>query len=541
MNKECQALHDEAQQLFNQPKKALKIGKALMAKGKEASDYEAVAYGHYVMGSAMFVLGKEQGLMSHATQAVAYFREVDNKTMLIKSLNLQGIAYTASDEFQMALVTYKEAYDLVMVYETSRYRKDIILSNIGATYFSLGEHKRAVRIMEKLYKRMHKHDKQDPSFVFNTVYNLADFHCEMEETEKALEYVLESEKLLETSERQLEALLQGVVATKVYYKLGKLEEANAYSDKVVKLIENGIDSFELHRDYEKIVLMQLDLGEYDRADKYADFLWDEAQKTKNTLDMLRATRMQARYFDLQDNTRMSLYYYRMMDKISEMRNAEMLKSQLNIAKNNELLVKKMKAFQKVMKEKEEMEILANRDPLTGLLNRNIMSKMLEQFVAQSQKEGKPVGCIFMDVDCFKEYNDNYGHVKGDECLKNIADACKSVEGDKVYFIRYGGDEFFALTYGMTNEEIAEKAKNVVKKIRECAMEHKASKVIDKVTVSVGVLNLTMNEHNNILEVVNFTDRALYYSKEHGKNCIHMFDEKFYREKNDMQYIKIDDK
>ena len=69
-------------------------------------------------------------------------------------------------------------------------------------------------------------------------------------------------------------------------------------------------------------MMQLDLGENERADYYADFLWDSAQKSRNTLDMMRAVRMQARYFDLQDNTRMALYYYRMMDKINDRKERE---------------------------------------------------------------------------------------------------------------------------------------------------------------------------------------------------------------------------
>lgn len=539
MNKECQALHDEAQKLYNEPKKALKVAKELMAKGKEAKDLEAIAFAHYVMGSAMFVLGREQGLMSHATQAAAYFRETDDKVMLIRSLNLQGIAYTASDEFQMALMTYKEAYDLAVIYENDRYRKDIILSNIAATYFSLGEHKRAIRTLEKLYMRRNKYSKFDISFSFNNVYNLADIYCEIGELDKALSYVKENEQLLEKIPREQERLMHGVVATKIYYKLGQIEEANAWSDKVVGLIKSGVDNFELHRDYEKIVLMQLDLGEYDRADDYANFLWDESQKTKNTLDMLRATRMQARYFDLQDNTRMSLYYYRMMDNISQMRNAEVMKSQLNIAKNNENLVKKMKEFQKLMKEKEEMEILANKDALTGLLNRNSLSRLLEQYVSKSNSENKAVGCIFIDVDCFKEYNDTYGHVQGDRCLKNIADACKAVEEEGVHFIRYGGDEFFGIAYGFSNEEISNKALSIVKQIKECDMKHSASKVTDRVTVSVGVLNIILENEGNILDVVNFSDRALYYAKEQGRNCIYKFDEVFFKEKNDMQFTLIE--
>lgn len=539
MNKECQALHDEAQKLYNEPKKALKVARELMAKGKEAKDFEAIAFAHYVMGSAMFVLGKEQGLMSHASQAAAYFRETDNKVMLIRSLNLQGIAYTASDEFQLALINYKEAYDLAQRHEKDRYRKDIILSNIAATYFSLGEHKSAIRTLEKLYLRVHKYKNYDASFVYNTAYNLADIYCEVDNMDGAIKYLNECEKMVEKIDRDQERLTLGTVATKVYYKLGNVEEANKWSDLVVSLIKKGVDNFELHRDYEKIVLMQLDIGEYDRADHYAEFLWDESQKTKNTLDMLRATRMQARYFDIQDNTRMALYYYRMMDNISQKRNEEMLKSQLNIAKNNEVLVKQMKEFQKLVKEKEEMEILASRDGLTGLLNRSAFSKLLEQFVARSQKEGKPLGCIFIDVDCFKEYNDTYGHVQGDECLKSIADACKNVEGEDIHFIRYGGDEFFGIAYGITNEEIAAKALAIVNQVRDNNTEHKASKVIDRVSISVGVLNIVLDKDNNLLDVVNFSDRALYYAKERGRNCIYKFDEVFFKEKNDMRFTVIE--
>ena len=538
MNKECQALFDEAQRLYNEPKKALKIGKELMAKGKVDHDMEAVAFGHYVMGVAMFVLGKEKGLMAHATHAVAFFREVEDDAMLIKSLNLQGIAYMAADEFQTALITYEEAYEIATRLERDRYRRDIILSNIAATYFSLGDTKRAISTFLKLEKRVQYYRKKDIFFGFNTQYNLADIYCETGELEKALEYANKAGEQAKSFERDQESLMHCVVTTKIYYKMNRVEEGNEWSDKVIELIQKGIDNFELHRDYESIVMMQLDFGEYDRADKYAEFLWDEAQKTKNTLDMLRAIRMQARYFDIQDNTRMALYYYRMMDNISQKRNEDFLKSQLNIAKNNEELVKKMRQFQKIVKEKEEMEILASKDALTGLLNRGALSKKLELCVSKSKKEGKPVGCIFIDVDSFKEFNDTYGHVKGDECLKQIAAACKSVEEQDLKFIRYGGDEFFGISYGLTNDEICNKALAIVNRIRDCAMEHKASKVTDKVTVSVGVLNLVMEQDYNVLDVVNFSDRALYYSKEHGRNCIYKFDEVFFKEKNDMDFTFV---
>lgn len=542
MNKECQELYLEAQKLFNKPRKSLKIGKQMLTIGKETGDFEAMAYGHHLLGSSMFIMGKDQGLMLHATQAVAFFRQIEDKIMLVRALNLQGIAYTAADEYQMALSTYMEAYELAKQVEKSKYRRDIILANIAATYFSLGDKRRALHIMEKIYTRMYRYVKMDASFLLNNLYNMADIHCELGEPEKALEYCKEGAEFWASCDEKMlrgtEDLALNLVTTKVYYRLGDVEQGNIWSDKVTELIRTGLDNFELHRDYESIVMMQLDVGEYDRADFYADFLWDSAQKSKNTLDILRATRMQARYFDLQDNTRMALYYYRMMDRMNETRNAEAIASQLRIAKNNEILVKKMKMFQRTVREKEELEILASRDALTGLLNRNALPKYLDMYVEQSKKEGKPVGCIFIDVDCFKEYNDTYGHIQGDECLKNIADACKSVKGDKMHFIRYGGDEVFGIGYGLTNEEICDKAMAIANAVRAYDMKHEASEVSDRVSVSVGILNFVLEEDSNMLDVVNFSDRALYHSKECGRNCVHMFDENFYKETKDMNFIKV---
>ena len=157
----------------------------------------------------------------------------------------------------------------------------------------------------------------------------------------------------------------------------------------------------------------------------------------------------------------------------------------------------------------------------------------------SKEEGKPVGCIFVDVDYFKEFNDTYGHVQGDECLKVIADACRAVKGDNMNFIRYGGDEFFGIGYGISKEELCQKAKDIMKKVRECNMKHDASKICDRVSVSIGVLNIVLEDDSNILDIVNFSDRALYHSKECGRNCIHMFDEVFFKNKHDMDFILID--
>ncbi len=158
-----------------------------------------------------------------------------------------------------------------------------------------------------------------------------------------------------------------------------------------------------------------------------------------------------------------------------------------------------------------------------------------------QKSSGKVGAIFVDIDFFKECNDTYGHARGDEIILKVADACRKEETKNVRFSRYGGDEFFGITRGLTDEKVLNIARRIARTIRDADLPHVNNPNGGRITLSIGVVNMTINDRTNtILDIANNADKALYYAKSAGKNVIYqqIISDPEANEKG-VTYVKID--
>ena len=165
---------------------------------------------------------------------------------------------------------------------------------------------------------------------------------------------------------------------------------------------------------------------------------------------------------------------------------------------------------------ELMEQLSTTDPLTQLKNRMFFDKEYSKEWKRCSRMSCPLSVIMIDLDYFKNLNDNYGHVFGDECLKLTANAIKEeVARPSDCVARYGGEEFIVLLPN-TNKNGAENiAKRMLKAVSD--LEFKADGEVVKVTCSIGGATTTPDFRRDRSELVKDADTALYYAKEHGRN------------------------
>jgi diguanylate cyclase (GGDEF)-like protein len=125
----------------------------------------------------------------------------------------------------------------------------------------------------------------------------------------------------------------------------------------------------------------------------------------------------------------------------------------------------------------------------------------------------------MDIDYFKNFNDHYGHTKGDECLRMIGKTLKDLHDNSgIYAARVGGEEFALLWF----EEKYVNANNVTarinKTIRDLNIPHEKSKIVPYVTVSIGLHITKCGSSHDIHALYDFADKALYAAKRKGRNC-----------------------
>lgn len=170
------------------------------------------------------------------------------------------------------------------------------------------------------------------------------------------------------------------------------------------------------------------------------------------------------------------------------------------------------ANEEIFQKNQELESLANRDPLTLCFNRRAFSRQFNELFTPAKAEGIPLSCIMVDIDFFKSVNDRYGHATGDQVIKAVADVLKTSTRDSDLVGRYGGEEFCVVLPGISQD----KAFEVAERIR-ITMENQSCSGVN-VTLSLGVSMLS-EQVNKPDELVNQADKALYAAKNSGRNRV----------------------
>jgi len=164
--------------------------------------------------------------------------------------------------------------------------------------------------------------------------------------------------------------------------------------------------------------------------------------------------------------------------------------------------------------------LSNMDSLTGIANRRCFDATLEHEYSRLIRSKSKLSIILLDVDCFKEYNDYYGHVMGDDCLRKIGKVLTSCINRSVDLAaRYGGEEFACILPDTDINSAVKIAENIRQQIQDLKIEHKKSKVLEFVTASLGVVTAQYSSERSLEEIIAVADKLLYKAKVSGRNMI----------------------
>ena len=158
------------------------------------------------------------------------------------------------------------------------------------------------------------------------------------------------------------------------------------------------------------------------------------------------------------------------------------------------------------------------DSLTGLPNRRYIDLVLQTEFSRHKRSGSPLSLIMLDVDHFKKYNDHYGHLAGDHCLRQVAEAARIVvERASDTVARYGGEEFLVILPDTDSEGATGLAERIGKAVQELMLPHAASDTSAVVTISLGVASATDHALSNPAQLIALADQALYLAKGNGRN------------------------
>lgn len=326
-------------------------------------------------------------------------------------------------------------------------------------------------------------------------------------------------------EYDLDTALQGKIALKKIETA--VETGNPYSVCFVNVqLSTGMDGKEIIK---KILELDNHLqivvcsAHYDHTWEEMFFELGESDNLSfirmplDKVELLQIVNTLSRKWDFCATTRMNL---KKLQKVVQERTSELERVllDLEIRKAAEIEAKKEReeAIHQLEKSLHQLRELVTTDGLTGLSNRRSFDEKLDEYAHLSERLQQPLTCVMADIDHFKRFNDEYGHQTGDEVLRQIAKTLDTNIRKTDLIARYGGEEFVLLLPNTPQEmafEVADKLRQVIQDT-----EVLSAGVTHRVTVSMGVFGRIVKA-SEMLDLVSNADKALYMSKDSGRNRV----------------------
>jgi diguanylate cyclase (GGDEF)-like protein len=174
---------------------------------------------------------------------------------------------------------------------------------------------------------------------------------------------------------------------------------------------------------------------------------------------------------------------------------------------------------------ETLTILSQRDGLTGIYNRATLEYKLKMTIMSSLRDSQGIAFALLDLDFFKSYNDHYGHIQGDKCLKAVARALQNCcKRPTDFCARFGGEEFVVVWFPTKPSSTNVMAKTIQHELSILELKHCESSVSDFVTTSGGIVYMELKNMITNDDLFHIADKALYEAKDAGRNQFKIIDQ-----------------
>ncbi|MCR5735785.1 MAG: GGDEF domain-containing protein [Lachnospiraceae bacterium] len=496
--------------------------KKLLKQATESGDLYLIGAVYDSLARVNYRDGMRNNILPYAFKAVTLLKDCDDHALFSRAQNMLGIAYNGQGDHRLALQAFQNAFNTVSKYRSCPLSKESIKNNMAVSYYQLGDIKTGIKITENNFNHLLKTAPKDHITIATCCLNLSTYYDQAKDHKKARYYAEYVIKLSEDAVGKRHMICAYSRLSCIEFGMGNTEAGIQNADTALSLFyEYGEDDYEMNRDFERIASWEIKASEYERAYRFIRILIDYSKESGHTLDRILEERSLAAYYSAKGELQAAIDHYSELDMLYRARKQEEKEMDLQTQR---VIEKSEKETKRLIKLVNKSRALAETESLTRLLNRGGMQKISEDFIKTATDNNEKVGAIFIDIDYFKECNDTYGHSKGDEVLLTVAASCRKEEKSNVRFARYGGDEFFGIMHGLSDDQVTEIAMNISRAVREANIPHKLNPNGRRVTISLGVVNFCVTDGLNTPEDFSkLSDMALYMSKESGRDKIYMLD------------------
>lgn len=434
---------------------------------------------------------------------------------LVKCYNLMGAIYDAKGNNKLqALDYYLEALDLAESHQDLKTASSLY-NNIGCLYDSLSDQQNAIYFFMKAFE-LYQDDKNNDLYMMEAL-NLALMYCDMKDWERTYYYYNRACECINPSAVKVNEthllLIQCLIAhhKREYDKVQQLFRTITENAKTKTIAINGFQ--EIIRQLPKL----LDLHYEEEIKELLIILENMADQLDFINMKIKVIEIKIEFSKLSGNTalisELSVAFYELWKK-NYQEHMDMLIDGMYMKLQMRSLVKEHKEMKEVSKTYKEQ---AERDALTKIYNRIFLDNTVQPRFTRAVQHGEIIGVAIFDVNDFKQYNDCYGHVAGDYCIRNIGSILLKHCNQKTYFVRYGGDEFLGLFFEQNAQEIEHMIQLIYAEVKALNIHHEAATTDEKfLSVTAGAYISIPPKNETLYHYIDRADHQLYSGKKQDK-------------------------
>lgn len=484
-------------------------------------DEKLLGFAYYYKGETYYLMNDVDKLFSNISSSLTYLENSNQYELAARAYNLLAITSVNRGNAPFAMDYYLSA----LAYCENYHLDDVAIMidiNIGTLYNQFGEYKKAQDYFERAYQMLLSHPKRpDYNMLLMSIYTgIGNSYLHCEQLLKAQEYEDKVRKECMEHLANTERTCFLCFEARLYHSMGKHAQRDACIEQIQAAINDSMTILDVFEDLYEYCEMLFSIGRYMELSKLVKWLEKQAKKMGIVYMQKRLLVFRIRYYRIKEEQEKYLEscaaYYELTE-LSEKENRYMMGSILDM---RHTLQETARRRQMIEQENRLLQHKSETDALTGLANRFRLNDVSEEAFERAMEAKQGLAVEILDIDYFKQYNDNYGHQAGDVCIRQISSVLKELEKKgNILCARYGGDEFIVLYEDCTRDrvlQLAEELKNVIMGLK---LEHKYSKALPIVTVSQGICFDVPQSGRKVWDFLHTADKMLYKGKKISRNSI----------------------
>lgn len=474
---------------------------------------EELAYEYAKEGRVAFAERKLNQAALSTQQAINHFKEADNLEQYARNLNMLGVIYAALGNETMAIDYYLEGLECSIQNNFSHINL-LFYNNIGSRYMELNEHECAISYFLRAEKELSAEAVQKEENYYNwclvTYLNLMLSYTTLQKFDLAEKYLNMSIPYLEKEGN--DEYKAGFMISQhwLYWLEGKENLVREHLDEILEEALNDESTSDYVENMLAVCKLLREMKEYDNWKRVITAFETYTKEQDSIYFQLVLTEMWMEYYKNVDD--MNKYIHLCVD------HAELYRKQKVVEDKERAAAIDIKIeLQEKEVERRMAEQMSNTDSLTRLGNRYKLESDSKAMLKECLENSHAMAIGVLDIDCFKELNDTYGHLEGDDCLRKLSEVLREVAGERGMVYRFGGDEFVILVNDAPKEQMLHMAEQIKSRIFDLHIKNVNSKVMQEVTISQGYCCFVPKKEVDLSDMLAMADKALYKVKESGRN------------------------